>query len=276
MYIEELHLGVTRMCTIECEHCLRGDRKNEYMSKETINNVLSEVKHIGKLLITGGEPLLATNQIKEIINVIKKNDIKVDNVILISNATVLNDDVIEVLYELKKMPNFKFMLSYDMFHYLELQRLNLLEKRNFNAKIFIDKFGAKEYGKDDKKDKVDQVQYKRLGRAKNITDEMLAYINSLSNTKYVLSDDTMDYFIRTVSVDYHANKNSITGVITVDVNGNITGYGESFEDEDDEVEEYDSNINKLGLTTATENYIEYYDTKCEKYEVNGCKVIRRK
>ena len=168
------------------------------------------------------------------------------------------------------------MLSYDMFHYLELQRLNLLEKRNFNAKIFIDKFGAKEYGKDEKKRLVDQVQYKRLGRAKNITDEMLAYINSLSNTKYVLSDDTMDYFIRTVSVDYHANKNSITGVITVDVNGNITGYGESFEDEDDEVEEYDSNINKLGLTTATENYIEYYDTKCEKYEVNGCKVIRRK
>ena len=275
MYIEELHLGVTRMCTIECEHCLRGDRKNEYMSKETINNVLSEVKHIGKLLITGGEPLLATNQIKEIINVIKKNDIKVNNVILISNATVLNDDVIEVLYELKKMPNFKFLLSYDMFHYLELQRLNLLEKRNFNAKIFIDKFGAEEYGRINYNDPPVWEFICKIGRAKNITPERLEEINSLSNTKYRIDDDTMDYFVQTVSVDYHANKNSITGVITVDVNGNITGYGESFEDEDDEVEEYDSNINELGLATATENYIEYYDTKCEKYEVNGCKVIRK-
>lgn len=275
MYIEDLYLEVTRMCTIECEHCLRGDRKNEYMSKETINNVLSEVKHIGKLLITGGEPLLATNQIKEIINVIKKNNIKVDQIRLISNATVLNDDVIEVLCELKKISYFRFFLSYDMFHYLELQRLNLLEKRKINAKIFIDKFGAEEYGRINYNDPPVWEFIYRIGRAKRLTPERLEEINSLSNTKYRVDDDTMDYFVQTVSVDYHANKNSITGTISVDVNGNITAYGVSFEDEDEEVEKYNSNINELGLARATINYINYYDTMCEKEVVNGCKVIRK-
>ena len=39
MKVENLYLELTRMCTLECEHCLRGDRRNEYMSFETINNV---------------------------------------------------------------------------------------------------------------------------------------------------------------------------------------------------------------------------------------------
>ena len=44
MKLEKLYLEVTRMCTLECEHCLRGDRENKYMSTKTIENILKDVK----------------------------------------------------------------------------------------------------------------------------------------------------------------------------------------------------------------------------------------
>ena len=71
MRIETLYLEVTRMCTLECEHCVRGDRENKFMSSETINNALKDVKEIGLLFFEGGEPLLAIDQILETIEIIK-------------------------------------------------------------------------------------------------------------------------------------------------------------------------------------------------------------
>ena len=76
MHLWNLYLGVTRICTLECEHCLRGNRRNEYMSLETIDNAFKDVKEIDTLLLTGGEPLLAIKQIREILKQIKKNNVK--------------------------------------------------------------------------------------------------------------------------------------------------------------------------------------------------------
>ena len=59
MYIKKLCLQVTRMCTLKCEHCLKGDGEEKYMPFETIANILKDVTEIDELLITGGEPLLA-------------------------------------------------------------------------------------------------------------------------------------------------------------------------------------------------------------------------
>ena len=75
MKVEKLYLELTRMCTIECEHCLRGCRRNEFMSLETINNVLKDIEHIELLLLTGGEPLLALKQIKELLKVVTNYNI---------------------------------------------------------------------------------------------------------------------------------------------------------------------------------------------------------
>ena len=78
MKVEKLHLELTRMCTIECEHCFRGERRNEFMSINTIDNIFKDVSEVEFLLLTGGEPLLALRQIKELINIINKKNIKID------------------------------------------------------------------------------------------------------------------------------------------------------------------------------------------------------
>ena len=50
MDVEKLYLEVTRMCNLECEHCLRGNRENSYMSDETIMNALKNIKRIKKII----------------------------------------------------------------------------------------------------------------------------------------------------------------------------------------------------------------------------------
>ena len=107
MDVEKLYLEVTRMCNLECEHCLRGNREDLYMSDETITNALKNIKKIGTLLITGGEPLLALRQIRTIIQMIKDNNIKVDKIILITNSTILNKEILSTLKELFLISNFK-------------------------------------------------------------------------------------------------------------------------------------------------------------------------
>ena len=127
MHILNLYLGITRLCTLECEHCLRGDRRNENMSLETIANVFKDVKEIDTLLLTGGEPLLAIKQIKEVLKQIRENNIKVHKTFIITNCTFLNEEIIKLLKEFSDISKLELALSYDVFHYVELKRLKLLK-----------------------------------------------------------------------------------------------------------------------------------------------------
>lgn len=44
MNIEKLNLEITRRCTLECEHCFRGDSQNSNISEGTLKNIFSNVK----------------------------------------------------------------------------------------------------------------------------------------------------------------------------------------------------------------------------------------
>ena len=65
MNIETLNLEITRRCTLECEHCFRGDSQNSNISEETLKNIFNNVKKIDRLVITGGEPLIAVNELEK-------------------------------------------------------------------------------------------------------------------------------------------------------------------------------------------------------------------
>ena len=259
MDVEKLYLEVTRMCNLECEHCLRGNREDLYMSDETIINTLKNIKKIGTLLITGGEPLLALRQIRTIIQMIKDNNIKVDEIILITNSTILNKEIISTLKELFIISNFKLYLSYDVFHYLELKRLNLLEQRNKNAKVLKDLFQVEDY-RDFKSD----VKYEAVlipkGRALTLSQERLEEINQLSRQKYSLSKIRHDA-VSQFNIEYQNPEEQVFGTIYVDVNGNIVSSGQSFAENDLEKENYNSNINELGFIQALINFTEYYKEK---------------
>ena len=259
MDVEKLYLEVTRMCNLECEHCLRGNREDLYMSDETIINTLKNIKKIGTLLITGGEPLLALRQIRTIIQMIKDNNIKVDEIILITNSTILNKEIISTLKELFIISNFKLYLSYDVFHYLELKRLNLLEQRNKNAKVLKDLFQVEDY-RDFKSDVKYEVVLIPKGRALTLSQERLEEINQLSRQKYSLSKIRHDA-VSQFNIEYQNPEEQVFGTIYVDVNGNIVSSGQSFAENDLEKENYNSNINELGFIQALINFTEYYKEK---------------
>ncbi len=268
MELDKLYLEVTRMCNLECEHCLRGDGEKKFMDPETIVNILNNVKKIDKLLITGGEPLIAIRQIRVIIQMIKERHIEVGRVLLITNSTIMSENVLAVLRELSNVAPLELKLSFDMFHNIELNRLNLLEKRRANAEIFKREFGAKDYGSIEDKD----VKYGRLieskGRALNLTPERLQEINGMSRVRYQLSSDLgitygpLYYFDMCIEEE----KNKIDGTIYIDTDGNIVTSAQSFAREDEEHGLYNANVNEFGLIGAIKIYYEYFKKDKEAWE----------
>ena len=253
MKVERLYLELTRMCTIECEHCFRGDRRNEYMSLETIDNVFKDVTEVDVLLLTGGEPLLALKQIKEVLNVIHKNNIKINKTLLITNCTVLNEEILNALKELSNDSELNVQLSYDMFHYMELCRLNLLDKRKENAEILKEKFNASEFDDYNNAPKRNKEMIYPIGKAENLSLKRLDEINIMANTNYDFNYQELIPFAFE-DPNYKEEENKISGIVNVDVNGNVVSYSLPFDEEDKESKLNNSNVNNLGLLNACINY----------------------
>lgn len=252
MKVKKLYLELTRMCTIECEHCLRGERKEEYMSEETINNIFKDINEVEFLLLTGGEPLLALNQIKKILEVIKEKEIKINCVLLVTNCTVLNEGIMKTLSELSTLTDFELRLSYDMFHYMELNRLNLLETRQENAEVFKDKFKAEDYSDYQNAPQVQRQLIYPIGRASHLSSERLNEINKMGHTNYAINNrDLQDN--SPSNIFYMESTDTLGGIINIDVNGNVTSSVTTFEKEDEESKKCNSNINELGLLQAALN-----------------------
>ena len=268
MIVSSLYLEITRSCTLHCEHCFRGESRNEVMSPETIVNIFKDIKEIDFLLISGGEPLTAIRQIRTIIEVVKMNKIKVGKINLVTNATVLNKNAASALKDLSTVGNLNLYLSYDAFHHIELEKLGLLRKRNENVLMLKEKFDAKDYIS---YESTPSYNLYPIGNAFTLSDERLAEINEKYNTQYIVDRDPKFVHnydcINKVNADYDKDFNTLYGVINVDVNGNVCASGQSFDIEDEEAIEYNSNINDLGLLNASINHINYYRRiQNEKYK----------
>lgn len=264
VYIKKLCLQVTRNCTLECEHCLRGDRENKFMSFETIANILRDVDEIDELLFTGGEPLLAIDQILKTIEIIKNNNIKVRKITIMTNGTILNKSVRDAIRRLSNIAELSLELSSDVFHVLELVRLNLYEKWRKDSEVYFNELNANRYdwGIDDGTIKIDDDYFCPIletGRAKTISKERLREINSLLNDHfYFVIWDSRILSRNEIILNYDSKTNRANGIVYVNVNGNVVPWNMSFNEEDEDAERYSSNINKIGLLNAILNYRDYY------------------
>jgi MoaA/NifB/PqqE/SkfB family radical SAM enzyme len=83
-----VYVEITHRCNYSCKHCYANCPSNEEMSFEKIKKLSKILKKQGfkKILLTGGEPLLAKH-ISDTINLLSK-DFKV---ILITNGTLIRD-----------------------------------------------------------------------------------------------------------------------------------------------------------------------------------------
>lgn len=250
MNIEKLNVEITRKCTLDCEHCFRGDSQKINISNETLINIFTNIKEIEQLVITGGEPLIAVNELEKIIELIKNNNVKIDKIILITNGTVLSSRVLKILKELSKISYLRLGISFDIFHQLELERKGLKDKRDNNVKFLKENLGAEEYFSENEKTEY-PFALQPLGRVKKLNKERLKEINSIALKKYQIMP-IVTWFQPTC---YFEN-NRLYGDISIDVNGNIVKYGLSFEDEDKYSINLDTNINIHGFRSAINNFID--------------------
>ena len=101
MKVNRLYLCLTRNCTLECEHCLRGTKEEKNMSPETIERIMKDITSVHSLLLSGGEPLLNIQGIKYLTEVIQKYHIDIHTICISTNGTICTPVHIQALLQLQ-------------------------------------------------------------------------------------------------------------------------------------------------------------------------------
>ena len=177
-------LELTRQCNLECRHCFRGESENKYMSVDLIEKVFKNIARVNSILLTGGEPFLAKDQLKKISDILKQDKMNVGDCIIVTNGTILTDEILRILSIINDKANLEIRISNDKFHILELENKGLKEIKEKNVELLKNCFNVSEDFQYDKVYVIDKV-----GRAKSLTQEDLDYINNIGDTniKYIFS-----------------------------------------------------------------------------------------
>lgn len=107
--LSKLVLVLTNLCNLDCLYCYADGGAYQldqtYMKKEMLERIFSYFSEneisIKSLMLFGGEPLLAIEQIKNTFNFIEKYNVNVDQYLMVTNLTVLTDEEIELLIKKK-------------------------------------------------------------------------------------------------------------------------------------------------------------------------------
>lgn len=91
---------VTRKCNKKCIHCLRGNSQNVDMTQKIIEEALRDVTAINTLSLSGGEPTLNVEVIRNIKDHIIRNEIFIGNFFIVLNGTKYDEELVDTLYEL--------------------------------------------------------------------------------------------------------------------------------------------------------------------------------
>lgn len=228
--VRTLLLELTRECNLSCKHCFRGESEKTYMNPDLLNKVFKNTARIHTLLLTGGEPFLAINQLRRLRDIIMTDRTNISDIIIVTNGTVLSNEIISILRDLSTRANLEIRVSNDVFHELELDKNNLKEIKNKNIEILKDYFNV---NMDLPNEKVYIVD--RVGRATNLTQEDLDYVNSIDKrVKYVFgSDRRLEEYRKSYPLPVLTDEDYVVdGSLNIDVFGNITPTYYSYNAED--------------------------------------------
>ena len=248
MILDNLYLEITRNCTIKCEHCLRGDKEIKNMSIVTLNNILKETSEIKHLLLSGGEPLINIKLLEELPKLIEKYNIEISTISIITNGTIIGDRIINALESIQNhCGNFNFILSNDLFHKLEWQRLNVEDKVKRNFEYYQKSFSMSKYPINDS---FSICSLTNKGKAKELTKDRINEITRNKYTNYIFKDIPADD-----NLSYEDNQ--VHGKICIDTNGNIVDYCMTYEEEDT-FSSNGLNVNIFPFSSVLKVYIDDY------------------
>lgn len=120
MFINNLMIEVTRKCNMKCAHCLRGPAQCLSLKKNIIPNIFHDITYIDSIQFTGGEPMLALYQMREIIKYILENDIEIGSFWFKTNGTIFSEAILkhfEKLFNIAGVAELCVIdFSFDQFH----------------------------------------------------------------------------------------------------------------------------------------------------------------
>jgi organic radical activating enzyme len=123
MYINDLVIEITRKCNLKCKHCLRGPAQNiDFIDLiKTINKfiVINQIESIGGLSISGGEPLLNSKGIIDLLKIFINRKIDINGFCLVTNGTMFDPDIlkpISKIYQICDKESFNIYISHGEYH----------------------------------------------------------------------------------------------------------------------------------------------------------------
>lgn len=88
VYIRNFSIEVTRRCNMACSHCMRGNAMTLDISHAYIRNMLSRVRAVHNINITGGEPSLNVKAMRYLLSHLKHREIHVDRFYIVTNGSL--------------------------------------------------------------------------------------------------------------------------------------------------------------------------------------------
>ena len=92
---DTLIVETTRRCNFQCLHCLRGDAQDVDINAQMLDNLLDQTELIGRLFISGGEPLLNVNALELLFEGLRARNIILLDFSLITNASIFDEQFVE-------------------------------------------------------------------------------------------------------------------------------------------------------------------------------------
>ena len=126
VYVMNFSIEVARRCNMACSHCMRGNAMTLDISHAYIRNMLSRVRAVHNINITGGEPSLNVKAMRYLLSHLKHREIHVDRFYIVTNGSLssISPDFIETCcalydYQTEKVEDtgrHMLELSDDRFH----------------------------------------------------------------------------------------------------------------------------------------------------------------
>lgn len=94
---DHISIELTRKCQLKCRHCYRGKSENREIGIETLDKFLENTEIIGMLHFTGGEPLLALDQMEFVADKLNEYRIPLFKMQVIANGYERSDRFFEII-----------------------------------------------------------------------------------------------------------------------------------------------------------------------------------
>ncbi len=116
MYIltPEIGIKITRRCNLSCKHCMRGDKESCDISRELLEKFFDVLKSSNRVVISGEEPFICYEGIKDFIEVMKEKNVQIPKVMIITNGTVYDERIYSLLEE--NFESISIYISIDDYH----------------------------------------------------------------------------------------------------------------------------------------------------------------